>query len=181
MDIRKGPIAPSPPRCHSTSPGATGYIDADLRDTDRIVRLAGDTLDFTQPVAIMLLGVLNFVLDTDEARAAVNRLLDAVPSGSYLAITHPTLELDGEANVEAMRFWNEHAKPPITARSGEEIAGFLDRVDLLEPGLVSCSLWRPDPTEAGGATKGLSTAPSAANPEIRTAYGRRGQRVNVEA
>jgi O-methyltransferase involved in polyketide biosynthesis len=131
----------------STSPGVTAYIDADLREPEKILQAAADTLDFTQPVAIMLLGVLNFVLDTDEARTVVRRLVDAVPSGSHLTITHPTLELGGEANVEAMRFWNENATPPITARTGEEIAGFFEGVELLEPGLVSCSLWRPDPND----------------------------------
>jgi O-methyltransferase involved in polyketide biosynthesis len=133
----------------SDPPGVTAYIQADLREPEKILKAAADTLDFTQPVAIMLLGVLNFVLDTDEARAVVRRLLDAVPSGSHLAITHPTLELSGEANIEAMRFWNENATPPITARTGEEVAGFLDGVELLEPGLVSCSLWRPDPLDVG--------------------------------
>ncbi|MEW9530206.1 SAM-dependent methyltransferase [Microbispora sp. NPDC049125] len=137
----------------STTPGVTAYIDADLHDPGKILRLAAETLDFTRPVAIMLLGVLNFVLDTDEARAIVDQLVDAVPSGSHLALTHPTLELGGEGNVEAMRFWNEHATPPITARSGEEIARFFDGLELLEPGLVSCSLWRAGDSEIGVPTQ----------------------------
>ncbi|WP_433256858.1 SAM-dependent methyltransferase [Streptosporangium sp. CA-135522] len=131
--------------------GATDYIDADARDTGTILKAAAQTLDFDRPVAIMLLGILNFILDTDEARGIVRRLVDAVPSGSYLVLTHPTLELGGEANAEAMRFWNEHATPPITARSGEEVAGFLDGLELLEPGMVSCSRWRPEPADIGGA------------------------------
>ncbi|WP_433380192.1 SAM-dependent methyltransferase [Streptosporangium sp. CA-115845] len=53
-------------------------------------------------------------------------------------------------NFEAMRFWNEHAKPPIVARNGQEIAAFLDGLELLEPGLVSCSLWRPELAGIGG-------------------------------
>lgn len=128
----------------STPEGVTDYVDADAHDPEVILQVAARTLDFTQPVAIMLLGILNFILDTDEAQAVVHRLLDGVSSGSYLALTHPTTDLGGEANTEAMRFWNENAKPPITARSGQEIARFLDRVELLEPGLVSCSRWRPD-------------------------------------
>ncbi|MGH3341984.1 MAG: SAM-dependent methyltransferase [Carbonactinosporaceae bacterium] len=127
-----------------TPDGAVDYVDADAREPDKILQAAANTLDFTEPVAIMLLGLLNFVLDTDEAQAIVQRLLEAVPSGSYLVLTHPTLELGGGANAEAMRFWNENAKPPITARSSREIARFLDGLEVLEPGMVSCSRWRPE-------------------------------------
>ncbi|MEV7013035.1 SAM-dependent methyltransferase [Streptosporangium sp. NPDC051022] len=135
----------------STPEGATDYIDADARDLDKIIQEATRTLDLTRPVAIMLLGILNFVLDTDEARAIAHRLIEAVPSGSHLVLTHPTLELGGEANIEAMRFWNEHATPPITARTGEEIARFAEGLELLEPGMVSCALWRPEPAYVGDA------------------------------
>jgi hypothetical protein len=134
-----------------SSDGATDYVDADVHDPDAILAHASQTLDFTQPVAVMMLGVLNFVLDTDEAQAIVHRLMDAVPAGSYLALTHPTLDLGGDQVPTAMAFWNEHATPPIRARSGEEIARFLERLEVLEPGLVSCSLWRPEPSETGAA------------------------------
>jgi O-methyltransferase involved in polyketide biosynthesis len=133
----------------SAPPGVTDYVDADVREPGKILEAASRTLDFGQPVALILLGILNFVLDTDEAQAIVHTLLDALPSGSYITVTHPTLELGGEANAEAMRFWNEHATPPIRARSSAEIGRFLDRVELLPPGLVSCSRWRP-PVAASG-------------------------------
>lgn len=128
----------------STPEGAVDYIDADAHHPESILDAASGTLDFTRPVAVMLLGILNFILDTAQAHAIVKRLLDAVPSGSYLALTHPTLELDGERNVEAMRFWNENATPRITARSGAEIGTFLEGLEVLEPGLVSCARWRTD-------------------------------------
>jgi hypothetical protein len=134
-----------------TAQGAIDYINADVHDPDTIVREAARTLDFTQPVAVMMLGILNFVMDTEEARAIVRRLMDAVTSGSYLALTHPTTELGGEANVAAMAFWNEHAAPPIRARTGAEITRFFDDLDLLEPGLVSCARWRPGTGQAGTA------------------------------
>lgn len=124
--------------------GATNYIDADIRQPDTILTAAARTLDFSQPVAIMMLGILNFVLDDDEAEAIVRRLVAAVPSGSYLALTHPTVELGGEMNVAAMKFWNENAAPPIRARTGAEIDRFFAGLDLIEPGLVSCSRWRHD-------------------------------------
>ncbi|AZS83728.1 SAM-dependent methyltransferase [Streptomyces griseoviridis] len=126
--------------------GATDYIDADVRDPDAILEQAGRTLDFGQPVAVMMLGILNFVLDTGEAREVARRIMDVMPSGSFLVLTHPTFdaEVGGEGQIPAMKFWNENATPPITARSGADIASFLDGLRILEPGLVSCSQWRAD-------------------------------------
>jgi O-methyltransferase involved in polyketide biosynthesis len=129
----------------STPQGATAYIDADLHEPDKILQAAAHTLDFDQPVALMLLGILNFIIDDDEAHAIVNRLLDAVPSGSYLAIAHPTKEVHGEVMEEAVRRWNEDGSFQLTLRSRQELARFFDRLELLEPGVVSCSQWRPDP------------------------------------
>lgn len=133
----------------SSPEGATEYIDADARHPDRILRAAQPTLDLEHPVAVMLLGILNFVPDTDEALRIVRQLMAAVPSGSYLVLTHPTLELGGEGNEAAMRFWNENATPPITARGRFEFAAFLDGLDILDPGIVSCARWRPGPGPAG--------------------------------
>jgi len=132
----------------SSPQGVTDYIDADARDTDKILLAAAKTLDFGQPVALMLLGILNHIVDDDEAHAIVNRLLDAVPSGSYLVVGHPTKEVHGEAMAEAMRLWNERGGTPIRDRSRQELARFFDRLELLEPGVVSCSRWRPDPADA---------------------------------
>ncbi|MFY1634726.1 SAM-dependent methyltransferase [Solwaraspora sp. WMMB335] len=133
----------------SRAEGATDYIEADARDPDAILARAARTLDLAQPTAIMLLGILNFIEDTTQAQAIVDRLLDAVPADSYLVLTHPTLELGGEANVEAMAFWNEHATPPIRARTGAEIARFCARLELVDPGLVSCSRWRAEAGPTG--------------------------------
>jgi len=132
----------------TTSPqGVTDYIDADARDTDKLVQAASKTLDFSQPVALMMLGILNHIVDDDEAHGIVNRLVDAVPSGSYLVIGHPTKEVHGEAMAEAMRLWNERGGTPIVDRSRQELARFFDRLELLEPGVVSCSRWRPEPAD----------------------------------
>jgi O-methyltransferase involved in polyketide biosynthesis len=125
--------------------GVTDYVEADVRDTDKLLQAAARTLDFSQPVALMLLGILNFIVDNDEAHAIVNRLLDAVSSGSYLAVVHPTQEVHGEAMAETLRLWNERGGAPIVARSRQELARFFDRLELLEPGVVSCWQWRPDP------------------------------------
>ncbi|KQX47716.1 MULTISPECIES: SAM-dependent methyltransferase [unclassified Streptomyces] len=134
----------------SAPEGVTEYVDADAREPGKILAAAGATLDLTRPVAVMMLGILNFVLDTDETRTIVRTLMDAVPSGSYLVLTHPTLEpeLGGEGNKDAMAFWNENATPPITARSRAEFTSFFEGLELLEPGVVSCSRWRPTAEEA---------------------------------
>ncbi len=127
--------------------GATDYLDADVRDPEPLVRRAAETLDVSRPVAVMMLGVLNFVLDTDQARDIVRRIMAAVPSGSFLVLTHPTAdpEVGGELQVPAMEFWNENATPPITARSAADITAFLEGLEPVEPGLVSCSQWRAAP------------------------------------
>jgi hypothetical protein len=137
------------------APGvATDYLEADLREPEAILRGAARTLDFSRPVGVLLLGVVNFIPGTDDARAIVQSLVSALPPGSYLALTHPTLELGGEANAAAMRFWNANATPPITARSGQEIAGFFAGLEMLEPGLVSCSRWRPEVSATGTSGAG---------------------------
>ncbi|MCF3962324.1 SAM-dependent methyltransferase [Streptomyces fuscigenes] len=135
----------------SSSPaGQTEYLDADVRDPDAILSRLGRTLDLGAPVAVMMLGILNFVPDTAEARSLVRRYVGATAPGSHLVLTHPTLELGGSANEEAMAFWNENATPRITARSRAEIASVVEGLEISEPGIVSCSRWRPDPGSARG-------------------------------
>ncbi|MGH3979676.1 MAG: SAM-dependent methyltransferase [Pseudonocardiaceae bacterium] len=134
----------------SSPQGATDYIHADLHDPDVIVREAARTLDFTQPVVLMLLGIVNHIMDDDEAHAIVDGLMDALPAGSYLMLSHPTTEVHGEAVEECMRLWNESGGiPPIVARSHQELTRFFDRLELLEPGVVTDSLWRPEPSQLG--------------------------------
>jgi hypothetical protein len=130
----------------SSPEGATDYIEADLREPDKILKSAARTLDFHQPMGIMLLGILHFIPDVDEAYAIVDRLRDAVPSGSYLALTHATLELGEQstANAEAQAMWNEKAAVPITPRTRPQIMRFFEGMQVLEPGLVSMTRWRPD-------------------------------------
>ncbi|MEU5594718.1 SAM-dependent methyltransferase [Streptomyces sp. NPDC020298] len=128
----------------STPQGATDYIEADVHDPEKILREAARTLDFDRPVAITMLGILNFVMDTDEAVSIVHRLLDAVPSGSHLVISHPTTEVDGEAMTQAVEYWNSQGSALMTLRGRADLVRLFDRVEVLEPGIVSCSRWRPE-------------------------------------
>jgi len=126
------------------SHGLTDYVEADVHDPEAVLAGAARTLDLTRPVAVMMLGVLNFVLADTDARRIVSRLMAGVPSGSYLALSHPTLELGGEPHGPAMAFWNGRATPKIRARSGAEVAALLTGLDLVAPGLVAGPRWRPD-------------------------------------
>jgi hypothetical protein len=133
----------------STPEGATDYVDADLYDPDTILRDAARTLDFTRPVAVMLMGILGHVGDYDQARSIVQRLLDAAPSGSYLALNDGTDVIDKPAVEAAQGAYNQSGAIPYHPRSPEQIAGFFEGLELVEPGVVSCPRWRPDPAEAG--------------------------------
>ncbi|MET7403823.1 SAM-dependent methyltransferase [Dactylosporangium sp. NPDC005572] len=124
--------------------GATDYIDADIRDTARILAAAAETLDLSQPVAIMLLGILNFVVDDAEAQGIVRTLVDAVPSGSYLVISHPTREVNPEAVDRAVQMWNAGGAAPMAVRTPGEIESYFDGLELLTPGVLTVSHWRPD-------------------------------------
>jgi hypothetical protein len=135
----------------STPEGVTDYADADLGDPDTILEAAAKTLDFTQPVALMLLGILGHVGDYDEARSIVRRLLAALPSGSYLALNDGTNVVNKALVDEAQRAYNESGAVPYHPRSPEQIAGFFDGLELLEPGVVSCPRWRPDPADSNGS------------------------------
>jgi O-methyltransferase involved in polyketide biosynthesis len=131
----------------STPQGVTDLIDADLHDPDTILEAAARTLDFTQPIALMLMGILGHVGDDHEARSIVRRLLDALPSGSYLALDDGTDVIDKAAVEEAQGAYNESGAIPYHPRSPEQIAGFFDGLELVEPGVVSCPRWRPDPAD----------------------------------
>lgn len=129
-----------------TEEGVTDYIDADLRDPDKILERAARTLDFDQPVALMLMGILGHIPD-DEVLPIVRRLMDALPSGSYLA------SYDGsntsEAYNQAIEVGNKQGDVPYLLRSPEDIAARFEGLELLDPGVVPCPLWRPRPVEVG--------------------------------
>jgi hypothetical protein len=132
----------------STEPGVTAYLDMDLRDTDKLLEQAAETLDFSQPIAIMLLGILHLISDEEDPWGIVARLVSAAPSGSYLVITHPASDLLPETQDEASRRYNQNVATHQTLRSYAEVARFFDGLDLLEPGLVQWHLWRPEPGDA---------------------------------
>ncbi|MEV7625066.1 SAM-dependent methyltransferase [Actinoplanes sp. NPDC089786] len=126
----------------SSAEGVTAYIDSNVEDPERILSEAARTLDFSRPVALTMIGILGNVADYAEARAIVDRLLAAVPSGSYLAISDGTST--SAQSVESQRVAKQSGHP-YNLRTPEEIAGYFDGLELLEPGLVPTSRWRPEP------------------------------------
>jgi O-methyltransferase involved in polyketide biosynthesis len=129
----------------SSPQGVTAYLDADLRDTGKILAQAAETLDFTEPVAIMLLAILHYVPDLDEVHQILARLLDAVPPGSFVTISHAVSDISAEEMAEMFRRMNEHlpAASHHVGRPHKVVTQFFDGLELAEPGVVPVSEWRP--------------------------------------
>jgi O-methyltransferase involved in polyketide biosynthesis len=125
----------------STPEGRTDYVQADLRDTETILAAAARTLDFTKPIAILLITVLHFIPDADRPYEVVARLLDAVPSGSYLVVLHAPSDIRGGEVAEMARRYNASAAAPITPRPRAEVARFFDGLEMIGPGLVNLTDW----------------------------------------
>jgi hypothetical protein len=126
--------------------GATEYVDADLRDTGTILAQAARLLDFAKPVAVTLLMILHVIPDSDDPYAIVAKVMDALPSGSYLAVSHLGSELlHQEAKQGFEDIVSRTAQQQYIGRSREQIARFFKGMDLVESGLVRVEEWRPDP------------------------------------
>ncbi|MEU4624005.1 SAM-dependent methyltransferase [Actinoplanes sp. NPDC023801] len=124
--------------------GVTTYVEADLNDPESILRAARETLDFSQPIALTLLGIVHFIRDDEAALAVIRRLVEELPPGSYLAIAHGCHDINTAEAHRIVDFWNERGTPKIKYRSAAQITTFFDGLRLLEPGVVPCNRWRPD-------------------------------------
>jgi hypothetical protein len=135
----------------SSPEGRCAYIDADLREPEKILTTAAEVLDFTEPVAVVLMAVLQFVPDDDDPHGIVRRLMAAVPAGSYLVISHPAADIQAAAMAGMARSLNALMAQRVKLRSKDAVAAFFDGLDLLEPGVIRCPEWRPDrPEDAAG-------------------------------
>jgi hypothetical protein len=124
--------------------GSIQYIDGDLRDGAAIMEVAARTLDFGRPVGLMLLGILHLIQDDEDPYRIVAGLMDALPSGSYLAISHPASDID-PSQAEAQKRYNERVSTPQTLRTREAVTRFFDGLELVPPGVVYVHTWHPDP------------------------------------
>jgi hypothetical protein len=122
--------------------GVTSYIEADVRDPGTILAEAAKTLDFGQPIALMMLGILGQIPDSDEPGSILARLLDALPSGSYLALTDGANTLPSLNH--ALDVYNQNSASSYYLRPPEQIAGFFDGLDLVPPGVTVTTRWRPE-------------------------------------
>ncbi|MFI8231408.1 SAM-dependent methyltransferase [Streptomyces sp. NPDC085900] len=128
----------------STPEGRTDHLDEDLRNVESVLERAARTLDLSRPVALLLLGVVIFVGDDEDPYGVVRRFMEALPAGSHLVLSHTVTSPALPEVDEAVRFWNEHGTPKLTQRTPEAVVRFFDGLELLEPGVVTCSRWRPD-------------------------------------
>ncbi len=128
---------------------ATTYLDEDAREPDKILSGAAALLDFGQPIAVLLIGILQLIPDADNPHAIVARLAGAVPPGSWLAIYHPASDIDERRVAEAVRRVNVRTAGTTTLRTHAEILRFFGGLELLEPGLVQVQRWRPGSAAPG--------------------------------
>ncbi|CAL9381619.1 hypothetical protein SUDANB6_01071 [Streptomyces sp. enrichment culture] len=146
----------------SSPEGACAYIDADVRDPERILAEASHTLDLGRPVALTMLGIMGQVADADRPAELVSALLSGLPSGSYLALSDGTNT--NEALNTAVEIYNGQSANTYRLRAPEEIASFFDGLDLVDPGVVSTAAWRPDPAEAARTTAEVAVCGVARKP-----------------
>jgi hypothetical protein len=141
-------LAHSRAMVRSTPEGAVMVLDADISDPSAILAGAAPALDFRKPVAVLVPSTLAFIPSTAIASATVSALMAAMPSGSYLAVYHLASDLDPALPV-AVDWWNRMSAQQITLRSRAEMLDLASGLDLVEPGLVPVSEWRPSPAEPG--------------------------------
>jgi hypothetical protein len=139
----------------SSPQGVCAYLDADLRDPAAILAAAARTLDFGQPVAVMLIAVMHFVGDDDEAAAIVRTLTAACAPGSFVVISHVASDIDTEQQTELVRRLNQSVAEKATMRDRAGVTRLFDGLELVEPRVVRVSEWRPDSDLEAASPTGL--------------------------
>jgi hypothetical protein len=135
----------------STPQGACAYVDADLADPAAIIDAAADTLDLSEPVAVMLIASLHHIVDDSKAAEVMDYLKGAIAPGSFVAMVHTTADFHGDVVRDNIAAFNAKTPTPLVPRTREQVAAYFDGLELLDPGLVTTSRWRPDTTEIGTA------------------------------
>jgi trans-aconitate methyltransferase len=124
--------------------GATSYIDSDIRDTDTILAGARELLDFSRPIGLMLIAIMQYVPDDADPYGIVARFVDALPSGSFVAISHPANDIQATKMKDMAGRLNNLMVQKLTLRNHDQVKEFLTGLEILEPGLVRAPEWRPD-------------------------------------
>jgi S-adenosyl methyltransferase len=123
-----------------TPEGATNYIEADIREPSVILDQARTFLDFSRPITLSLIAIMHFIKDSDDPYGVVGALVSALPPGSYLALSHVSLDAYAAAGEELNKMYTSSID--AQNRSPEQIARFFEGLDLVEPGLVTTPRWR---------------------------------------
>jgi len=135
--------------------GAIAYLDADLREPGKILGEAAKTLDFSRPIGLLLLGILHNVGDDYDPHGIVRGLVQAIPAGSYLAICHLTADIYPELADFAKALNERQLDAPLVLRDHAQVTSFFDGLDLVEPGVVQLSKWRPQSEVESAAAAAL--------------------------
>jgi hypothetical protein len=126
------------------TPGSTAYLSADLREPGKILQDASDTIDFSRPVAVMLVAVLHHITDAEDPAGIIEALMAAMSPGSYLVISHPAADVQTEAVAKVAVQYNEHVVTGQTRRTQKQVEDLFGGLDLLPPGVVQTPQWRPE-------------------------------------
>lgn len=147
----------------------TAVLQSDMRDPDAILNHPETRrlIDFDRPLAILLVAVLHFIPDADHPRAIVDRFLDAAPAGSYLVVSHVTTDPSPQT-AEKVRSLYVSTANQAAPRPRAEIAAFFDGLDLIEPGIVPVSLWRPEEPVTDDPAKGWILGGLGCKPTLGT-------------
>ncbi|MBS2966701.1 SAM-dependent methyltransferase [Actinocrinis puniceicyclus] len=148
--VDNDPIVAVHAQARLTGVGNTAFILSDARRLDELLRhlRANQLIDFDQPVAVLLVALLHFVSDADDPAALVAQLRAEMPAGSYLVVSHATRDREKVEHFEQLAELIDvyrHATAALTLRTREQVLGFFDGFELLDPGLVSVSSWRREP------------------------------------
>jgi hypothetical protein len=135
--------------------GVVAYLDADLRHPEPILDDATKTLDFSRPIGLLLLGILHNVGDEYDPHGIVRGLVQAIPPGSYLAICHLTADIYPEVSDFAKALNERQLDAPLVLRDHAQVTSFFDGLDLVDPGVVQLSKWRPQTEHESRAAAGL--------------------------
>ena len=132
----------------STPQGATRYIYGDLNEPEAILIEAQQTLDFSQPIAVVIFGVFHFFAESGDPGGIVNRIAAALAPGSYLAVTHLARDVEGKDLTETFNRLNKMMDQSVILRSRDEVTALFGGLEIVQPGVVQLPEWRPEPGTA---------------------------------
>ena len=144
------------PALRAGTAGRVVCLDIDARNTAKVLSGAAETLDLGQPVAVLLFAILQLIPDGDDPWELVAELMAGVPSGSYLAVSHPASDIAPDAAALSAQAYNDYVAAPFTRRSRGEVERFFGGLELVSPGLVQLADWRPAPGDPHAPTSGYA-------------------------